>query len=199
MSNENQVVESVNVEDNTEPEPQPVNTNVEPITEVVPGLFGQVKWFNNTRAYGWITVVDGDYKGNDVFVHMKNIKCNGYKTLKAGEYVQFDLSPSIEQDKHPYHATDVTGPFGGPLMCDVLQQRKRDQLARRREAQSGERQDSGTGQRSNYQGRRNDDAGFRSTGRSGGRGRGNGRGRGRGGLPRNNTQKDLRTRSASSS
>ena len=187
MSNENQVVNSVNVEDNTDPEPQPVNTNVEPITEVVPGLFGQVKWFNNSRAYGWITVIDGDYKGNDVFVHMKNINCSGYKTLKAGEYVQFNLSPSIEQEKHPYHATDVTGPFGGTLMCDVIQQRKREQQARRRETQNADSQHVDNDSRGNYQGRQSN---YRSSGR------GRGRGRGRPGQSRNTNRGVSRNQSS---
>lgn len=184
MSNENQVVNSVNVEDNTDVEPQPVNTHVEPITEVVPGLFGQVKWFNNSRVYGWITVIDGEYKGNDVFVHMKSINSSGYKTLKAGEYVQFNLSPSIEQDKYPYHATDVTGLFGGTLMCDVIQQRKREQQARRREIQNLNTQNEDNESRGNYQGRRTN---YRSSGR--------GRGRGRGGQPRNSNRGPSRSQS----
>lgn len=118
--------------DESDPEPTLVSNKVEPIKEVVTGLFGQVKWFNNSRAYGWITVIDGQYKDNDVFVHMKNLNSKGYKTLITGEYVQFNLSPSIE-DTHPYHATDVTGLFGRLLMSEVNAQRRREQAQRRQE------------------------------------------------------------------
>ena len=157
--------------DDSGPEPIPVSNKIEPITEVVSGLFGQVKWFNNSRAYGWITVIDGQYKDNDVFVHMKNLNSKGYKTLIAGEYVQFNLSPSIE-DKHPYHATDVTGLFGRLLMSEVNTQRRREQAQRRQEIRNTRSQDDNSDSyqyipRHQYRGR----------GRSNNR---QGRGRGRG-------------------
>lgn len=55
---------------------------------------GTVIWFSNSRGYGFAQPADG----RDVFVHYSNIQMSGYKTLKAGQKIQFD----IEQiDKGP--------------------------------------------------------------------------------------------------
>ena len=48
---------------------------------------GTVKWFNESKGYGFITR-DG---GEDVFVHFTAIQSNGYKTLSEGESVEFEL------------------------------------------------------------------------------------------------------------
>jgi Cold shock proteins len=48
---------------------------------------GTVKWFNNAKGYGFITREDGE----DVFVHFKSIVGEGYKSLKQGEAVQFEV------------------------------------------------------------------------------------------------------------
>ena len=48
---------------------------------------GTVKWFNETKGYGFISS-DG---GEDVFVHFSAIQSDGYKTLSEGEHVEFDL------------------------------------------------------------------------------------------------------------
>lgn len=48
---------------------------------------GKVKWFNNAKGYGFITR-DG---GEDLFVHFKSITGEGYKTLKQGESVGFEI------------------------------------------------------------------------------------------------------------
>tara|TARA_B100000959_G_scaffold220359_1_gene232870 strand:- start:190 stop:483 length:294 start_codon:yes stop_codon:yes gene_type:complete len=48
---------------------------------------GSVKWFNNAKGYGFILDDEG---GEDLFVHYSAIQMDGYKTLKAGEAVQFD-------------------------------------------------------------------------------------------------------------
>lgn len=55
---------------------------------------GKVKWFDNKKGFGFIA----QDTGKDVFVHHTSIVGNGYKTLKEGETVQFDL---IESDKGP--------------------------------------------------------------------------------------------------
>lgn len=47
---------------------------------------GVVKWFNNTKGYGFLT----DERGTDVFVHFSAIESEGYKTLKEGDSVEFD-------------------------------------------------------------------------------------------------------------
>ncbi len=48
---------------------------------------GTVKWFNNEKGYGFIKQ-DGQ---EDIFIHYSNIEKEGYKTLKEGQTVEFDL------------------------------------------------------------------------------------------------------------
>ncbi len=48
---------------------------------------GTVKWFNNGKGYGFI----GRSDGHDVFCHYTAIKMAGYKTLREGEQVEFDI------------------------------------------------------------------------------------------------------------
>ncbi len=48
---------------------------------------GTVKWFNNAKGYGFIKRSTGE----DVFVHYKSINGDGYKTLKEGENVEFEV------------------------------------------------------------------------------------------------------------
>tara|TARA_B100002051_G_C16698261_1_gene619426 strand:- start:1360 stop:1620 length:261 start_codon:yes stop_codon:yes gene_type:complete len=47
---------------------------------------GTVKWFNNTKGFGFIEPLGG---GKDLFVHMSEIKMEGFKTLKDGESVEY--------------------------------------------------------------------------------------------------------------
>ncbi len=55
---------------------------------------GKVKWFNNAKGYGFI----GREDGPDVFVHYSAIQLDGYKTLKEGDEVEFDI---VEGQKGP--------------------------------------------------------------------------------------------------
>lgn len=48
---------------------------------------GTVKWFNNSKGYGFIKREGGE----DLFVHFKSVVGDGYKTLKEGETVQFEV------------------------------------------------------------------------------------------------------------
>lgn len=50
--------------------------------------FGSVKWFNDAKGFGFIEPEDG---GKDVFAHHTSIQMEGFRTLKAGGRVQFDL------------------------------------------------------------------------------------------------------------
>tara|TARA_A100000164_G_C21901909_1_gene770959 strand:+ start:347 stop:778 length:432 start_codon:yes stop_codon:yes gene_type:complete len=77
---------------------------------------GNCKWFNNKIGYGFITVMDGDHKGKDIFVHHSGVqpKNSNFKTLTKGEYI----SLNIVDGQNGLQAVDVTGILGGPLMCD---------------------------------------------------------------------------------
>lgn len=67
--------------------------------EVMPT--GTVKWFNNAKGYGFILPEDDD---SDVFAHYSAIEMDGYKTLKAGQRVDFELVDG-DKGKHAAHIT----------------------------------------------------------------------------------------------
>ncbi len=50
---------------------------------------GTVKWFNNAKGYGFIRSEKGD---EDIFVHYSTIDMDGYRSLKAGQEVEFEVS-----------------------------------------------------------------------------------------------------------
>lgn len=54
---------------------------------------GTVKWFNNARGYGFITRGETT---DDIFVHYRNIRGEGYRSLAEGQEVEFEL---LEGDK----------------------------------------------------------------------------------------------------
>lgn len=49
---------------------------------------GKVKWFNNSKGYGFIE----QEGGNDVFVHFSAILGTGYKSLEEGQQVEFEIT-----------------------------------------------------------------------------------------------------------
>ncbi len=62
---------------------------------------GKVKWFNESKGFGFITRDDGQ---KDCFVHYSAIQGNGFKTLKEGDQVEFDV---VQGQKGPA-ANNVT-------------------------------------------------------------------------------------------
>lgn len=67
---------------------------------------GTVKWFNVTKGYGFITPESG---GEDLFVHQSAIQCDGFRSLREGEAVEFLVEMSGDGRAK---AIQVTGPNG---------------------------------------------------------------------------------------
>ncbi|NLD53309.1 MAG: cold-shock protein [Burkholderiaceae bacterium] len=49
---------------------------------------GTVKWFNDAKGFGFITPDEG---GEDLFAHFSSVQANGFKSLKEGQKVTFDV------------------------------------------------------------------------------------------------------------
>ena len=83
-------------------------------------LIGQVKWFNNKAGYGFITQMEGEHTGSDIFVHHSAIKVSEeqFKYLVQGEYVHFKKVKS-STDNHEYQVGEVKGMSSGKLMCET--------------------------------------------------------------------------------
>ena len=56
---------------------------------------GKVKWFNDAKGYGFITSEDG----KDVFVHHSSSTGDGFKTLKEGQAVEFEVTKGPKGDQ----------------------------------------------------------------------------------------------------
>ena len=61
---------------------------------------GTVKWFNNAKGYGFIRPETG---GDDIFVHYSTIDMEGYRSLKAGQEVSFEVT----EGPKGLHASDL--------------------------------------------------------------------------------------------
>lgn len=78
-------------------------------------LIGKVKWFNNAKGYGFI-IEDG--KTEDLFAHYSAIKMDGYKTLKAGQPVRFE----IIQGPKGLHAVNIAAASETSTQATEVQQ-----------------------------------------------------------------------------
>ena len=61
---------------------------------------GTVKWFNESRGYGFLSQPEGE----DIFVHYTSIQGNGFRTLKEGQEVEFN----VERGPKGLQASNVT-------------------------------------------------------------------------------------------
>ena len=57
---------------------------------------GTVKWFNDSKGFGFITPDNG---GNDVFAHFQDIQANGFKSLAENQRVSFELGKGPKGEK----------------------------------------------------------------------------------------------------
>ncbi len=83
---------------------------------------GKVKWFNTTKGYGFI---NEDDKTDDLFAHYSAIQMDGYKTLKAGQPVSFD----IIQGPKGLHAVNISAPVSATTPKEGVAQKSKRQLA----------------------------------------------------------------------
>ena len=67
---------------------------------------GTVKWFNNAKGYGFITPDDGS---EDLFAHFSSITMEGFKTLKQGQEVNFEITDGPKGKQ----ASNITSPGEG--------------------------------------------------------------------------------------
>ena len=61
---------------------------------------GKVKWFNNAKGYGFVLADEG---GDDLFAHYSSIDMDGYRTLRAGQTITFD----VKQGDKGLHAVNI--------------------------------------------------------------------------------------------
>jgi CspA family cold shock protein len=65
---------------------------------------GLVKWFSNQRGYGFVAPEQG---GSDIFVHFSNVQMSGYKTLREGQKVEFEVGIIEKNGKAQSNALEV--------------------------------------------------------------------------------------------
>ena len=83
---------------------------------------GTVKWFNNAKGYGFIL---SEEDGEDIFAHYSAIEMEGYKTLKAGQVVSFELingdkgihAAHIHADAQPPQEQASNGELSQPVLA----------------------------------------------------------------------------------
>ena len=68
---------------------------------------GTVKWFNNAKGFGFICPEGGD---GDIFAHYSTIQMDGYRTLKAGQQVNYN----VQTGPKGFHASEIV-PIEGEI------------------------------------------------------------------------------------
>lgn len=142
------------------------NTEREQTPDPVRDYIGYVKWFDDSKGYGFVRILTpGDKYENDVFVHQSNIhpQRSTYRTLRESETVRFNLSVETDESVTP-QVVELVG-VNGRLYCD-------SRMRRRRTQQSGE-----TGEADVTEGTEASGDNWEKVGNSNSRGRGRGRGR----------------------
>lgn len=79
---------------------------------------GTVKWFNNAKGFGFILPEGG---GEDLFAHYSSIEMDGYKTLKAGQTVTFEMVQG-QKGMHATHIKVVTTERSSPAAGKAVRQ-----------------------------------------------------------------------------
>lgn len=78
---------------------------------------GKVKWFSNTRGYGFI---EPDTGGSDIFIHFSNVQMEGYRTLRENQSVEFEVGTIEKNGRAMSNALEVTIlPDSDPENCDL--------------------------------------------------------------------------------
>lgn len=117
MSDTNNVPSTAEIQPASPVPDSPIVVNEVSNEPKVGELVGQCKWWSDKLGYGFVTVQAGEMKGKDIFVHHSGVKPlnSNYKTLKKGEYINFDVTGG----DNGMQAINVTGIGGGTLICDV--------------------------------------------------------------------------------
>lgn len=107
------------------PETQ-ATTEREQVADPERDYIGYVKWFDDSKGYGFVRVLTpGDKYNSDVFVHQSNVhpQRSTYRTLRESEAVRFNLSVETDESVTP-QVVELVG-VNGRLFCDSRVRRRR--------------------------------------------------------------------------